>query len=257
MKEKNRKRFWVSFFICTVIILVILIPLLFVCHNYVFVIKDISAEGETQYSYDDIIAASGIVSGTPMYSIDKPKIKENIMRKYPYIGKVTIKRNLPSEIKITVSESTAKCYTYFENEYFALSDDLRVLEYTTDENKAKTFSDLCVKLPKMSYAIMGEYVEFFNEEKNEYIITVLKELSESVMREKIHTVSVENKFNIYMIYDDIYKITIGSSKDVSLKLMTAKAIIDSGKLEAGTKAIIDVSDPSEGSVITDKNLDLS
>ena len=76
------------------------------------------------------------------------------------------------------------------------------------------------------------------------------------LKGKALEISVDEKGNgavtVYAVCDGLYRIEFGSSEDISLTLEVAYAIIESGKLDSTMVSVIDVSDPSEGAVISDK-----
>ena len=83
---------------------------------------------------------------------------------------------------------------------------------------------------------------------------MIKAVKASKLADRTELVSVKNKFGVYSVCDGIYRIDFGSYEDIALKLDVAFAVIGSGKLTEGVPAAIDVSDPGEAQVISDKNL---
>lgn len=254
-KPRNRTRALVA--VCFIAGAVIIAVLVLVLHNFVFVIKNVNVEGARQSDPEKVAAASGVETGKPMYSINKSEISRRIMKSNPYVESVSVKRALPSDLNITVAESDASCYCVIADEYFILSDGLRVLEYTDDAKHAADAASFRLILPDVSRMILGEKVSFFSDSDHEYIKDVIDAVVASRLSERIELVSVKNKFGVYAVCDGMYRIYLGSYEDASLKLEVAFAIIDSGKLTDAVNAEIDVSDPTEAQVISDKNLILA
>lgn len=254
-KPRNRTRALVA--VCIIAGAVVIAILVLVLHNFVFVIKNVNVEGTLKSDSEKIAEASGVETGKPMYSINKREIADRIMKSDPYIESVSIKRALPSDLNITVSESEASCFCVVADEYFILSDGLRVLEYTDDAKYAESAASFRVVLPDVSRMILGEKVSFFSDSDHEYIKDVIDAVGASKLSERIELVSVKNKFSVYAVCDGMYRIDLGSYEDASLKFEVAFAIIDSGKLTEAVNAAIDVSDPTEAQVISDKNLILA
>ncbi len=240
--------------VCFIIGAVCVCLLAVVLHNFVFVIKNVKVEGNVYCTAESIIASSGIVSDEPMYSINKDEIAKNIKKANPYVDTVSVKRDLPSDIRIIVSESTPACYVSIADEHFVISDTLRVLEYTEDIGKVCSLSKKRVLLPEISCAILGEKLGFFSVSDTDYISDVIRAVSECKLADRVEVISLKNKFDIYVVCDGLYRIECGSASDISLKLEVAEAIISSGKLEPDVRAAINVSDPNEGTVVADKDM---
>ena len=56
----------------------------------VFGVHDIQVVGETRYSAEEIIAASGIRIGQSLFSVSKVKAHDNIMSQFPYLERVDV-----------------------------------------------------------------------------------------------------------------------------------------------------------------------
>lgn len=253
-EEKQKKRPRALLAVCIIAGAICVFALALVFHNFVFVIKNVNVEGTDKSDPESVVAAGGIETGKPIYSIDKSVIAKRIMQKNPYVESVSIKRDLPSDLNITVTESKAACYAAVADEFFILSDELRVLEYTKDRERAENIASFRLVLSDISRMILGEKVSFFSGSGHEYISEVIKAVAASKIRENIRLVSVENKFGIFAECTGKYRIDFGSYEDIALKIEVAYAIIESGKLTEGVPAKIDVSDPSEAQVISDKGL---
>ena len=72
-----------------------------------FRVERVSVSGCKRYTTEEIIAASGIQTGSNLYSLNKVSIDRSIRTKLPYVDALTINRALPSTILITVTECEA------------------------------------------------------------------------------------------------------------------------------------------------------
>lgn len=69
-----------------------------------FQVETIVVSGNSRYTQEQVIEASGIQIGDNLYHMNKFQVAQDIREKLPYIGEVSIRRGLPSTILITVSE---------------------------------------------------------------------------------------------------------------------------------------------------------
>lgn len=69
-----------------------------------FRVEVVAVVGNSRYTQEEIVAASGIQAGDNLYGMNKYKIDEALRQSLPYIGEVMIRRSPPSTIVITVKE---------------------------------------------------------------------------------------------------------------------------------------------------------
>ena len=70
----------------------------------VFGVHDIQVVGETRYSAEEIIAASGIRIGQSLFSVSKVKAHDNIMSQFPYLERVDVGNSSFDTVEIKVWE---------------------------------------------------------------------------------------------------------------------------------------------------------
>ena len=71
-----------------------------------FKVGEVEVQGNTLYSAQQIIEASGVQMGDNLLTVNKAEFAGRIMAKLPYIEKVSVGRNLPNTIVFSVQEST-------------------------------------------------------------------------------------------------------------------------------------------------------
>lgn len=99
--RRNRGRFGPLFkLLCVVAVIVALT----VGATVFFRVETVTVTGNQRYTEEEIVAASGIQPGDNLYSLNKVRIDRNLRTTLPYIGNLTINRELPSTIVITVTE---------------------------------------------------------------------------------------------------------------------------------------------------------
>ncbi len=72
-----------------------------------FQVETIAVVGNSRYTSEEVIAASGVEIGDNLFQMNKNQISQNILQQLPYIGEVTPKRSLPSTITFQVTEIQA------------------------------------------------------------------------------------------------------------------------------------------------------
>ena len=221
-----------------------------VCMALFLKIENIKVVGNERYSEEQIVTSSGIEIGQNLYAINKKSAKGFIMSDYPYINEVVIRRTLPSTLTFRITEEIPIYYTEICGEYFVLSSTLRVLE-KADENPNLDREDKLVLLllSDVKSAVVGQEIEFTKQLAFDYISTFIKNVTEHEIATDLTEIDISAKYNIYVTYQDRFRVYLGDNSETEMKLTFAKLMINEFKPEqSGT---IDAHDITVGSVILD------
>lgn len=69
-----------------------------------FQVENLAVTGNSRYTQEEIIAASGVQVGDNLFRMNKKQISQQILRQLPYVESVSILRGLPSTITFQVTE---------------------------------------------------------------------------------------------------------------------------------------------------------
>ena len=72
-----------------------------------FQVETIAVVGNSRYSAQEVIDASGVQIGDNLFQMNKNQISQRILQQLPYIGEVSPQRGLPSTLTIQVTEISA------------------------------------------------------------------------------------------------------------------------------------------------------
>ena len=75
-----------------------------------FRVSNIQVEGNTHYTDDEIIRAIDIEQGDNLFFFDRFAAISRVFAKLPYVEQLTVDRQLPNKVVITVVESKALAY---------------------------------------------------------------------------------------------------------------------------------------------------
>jgi len=93
-----------------------------------FRVDAILVEGNSRYTREEIIEASGIQQGDNLFQLNKFRIDQDLRSRLPYISELTIERKYPDTILITVKESTAIAALNYGGEWWLINDSCKLLE---------------------------------------------------------------------------------------------------------------------------------
>ncbi|MBO7682611.1 MAG: FtsQ-type POTRA domain-containing protein, partial [Clostridia bacterium] len=82
---------------------------------------------QSQYTAEQVRTASGVEEGDNLFLMKRAEVAEEIGHKLPYSGEVTVKRKLPSKVRIFVEDSTVANAVKYNDEYVLLNENYKVL----------------------------------------------------------------------------------------------------------------------------------
>ncbi len=221
-----------------------------------FKVKTIEVRGNKLYSSEDIIRTSGITEKDNLFAVKEADLQDTLSLEFPYIKKISVSRVFPSTLVVTVTEDSPCYYTEIGEEYYLLSETLRVLERAAS---ADAFTDrmdglLPLSLPAATYVVTGREVAFARESTYDYMMSFLNQLRASPLFPQISSIHASDKFSMYIILcDHRYKAILGSNEDMEAKLSFLSAIIEA-KFDETTIAQININKVESAFVTYGKSL---
>ncbi len=259
-RSRRRSRL-VSVLLIAALILTVVLALVTVGYFIVFRVKSVTVSGSEKYQNKAITeACQAGYSGMSMFRVSYQEMASQLQLNYPYLKTVEIRKVWPSSLEITVTDDAGAYYTEISDQYFVLSHELRVLE-RVDEESMLDYRGLChVTLPPVAYAVTGSYVRFMRESDFQNVSSVCRTLYQSEMSRLISSINMNDKFDMFFIYNNQYRIEFGKNEDLETKLELVRKIIDTFSDEFSSdklKGTVNVSDITLGFVIFDSKVKLS
>ena len=246
MKAKKRhKKFFrrINYILLTIVLCFVFV---IVCMALFLKIESIEVKGNERYTSEQIVDVSGISVGQNMYSISKPAAKKLIIAEYPYVSDVVIRRTLPSTLTFRITEDLPAYYTEICGEYYILSDTLRVLE-RTEELPSEESALIMIAFSDIKSVIVGEQISFSKEIMFEYVDSFIQSVNLHERKSNITSIDLTKRYNIYVNYEDRFRIYLGDNSETEMKLTFAGLMIDT--FEPNQRGEVDAHDITVGSVI--------
>ena len=255
-RERRRKAKWllIAALLCLSCVLIYVISRFL---GSFFIVGEINVEGESPYSADELIAASGISWNDKLYRTDKKAAEESISAKLPYISSVSVKIKLPSFVYSTVSSYKAVMYACIAGDYYALSGDMRVLERADKPDRFEAAGLMCVTLPQVGNAVVGTQLTLADGTDPGYIGRLVDVISGSELAGRVTKLFIDERFNTVLTVDGKYRVRFGSDAGAANKALAAARVIDECGYDADATAVIDVSDPAVVVAVKREGLDLT
>lgn len=224
-KKNKRKKIIIYSLLCFVFLCVGIALVL----TMFFDINTITVSGESAYSAEKIIEASGIKTGDNLIFISKQKANELITTQLPYIGSAEFKRRLPSKLEIIVKKTDPVYAAAKDGCYILLDENGKVLE-TGLEYIGENL--ILIKTEEIVSAETGKIITLSNEKA----LGKLKEVREACIEcglSDITAVDLSNIYNIKLEYQGRITLVLGETDSGNLlkKLDLGKAAIETQNKE--------------------------
>lgn len=186
-------------------------------------VGDIEIIGANPYDSFEIIQATQLKSSDNWSRVDTKALEEKLLREKKYLKSVEVKKKFPNKIVIRVEPKYARWYMDFEGVYYALDDDMYVIDEITD---VKGVTKLI--LPNVRTALSDEVPEFGQSEiETKETVKIIHTVSgNSAISSRLTVVDVSDRTNIRLVVDGKYDIVLGSSNDISGKLACAAEMLE-------------------------------
>lgn len=189
-------------------------------------IREIDVSGISYCSAEKIITDSGIKLGSHTYAVSKGKIAEKIKSENIYVRSVTVRRTLPKKMHIIIEEYPPAFALECDGQYFILSDRLTVLEVRDDIGSSFYSGTAKLSLSGIKSLAIGKQIEFEEADDYSFYLGIIDTILSSPIGEKLSEIDLRQKFDIHILYNNIYTIvlpswrTLDSDLSLCIKLIT-------------------------------------
>ena len=238
-------------------------------------IDSIEVAGDVDmFNESEVIRAAEIDVGDRLFAKTSWTIKKNIQRNMPLAEKVTVYKSPFGKVTIKIELSGVDYYTGIGEKYYALDENLTVLDSNISGSKYSAYGAVLIKLPETREPMLGERLVFFDtveetdtegetlyEIREEtfyaYVTKFLSALKESGYHTDANGVILTEKFDVTLIYAEKFKVRFGNVNDLDVKFRVLYEILAEGSMQYSDRATIDLSDPTRPTARTDLTLDFS
>lgn len=95
-------------------------------------VRNIVIEGDTRYSDEQIIEASGLYVGQSLLGVNKVTAHDNLLEQLPYLNSVTISNTQLSTLRIRLTETTVMAAVQVKDGWMIVGDNNQALEHITE-----------------------------------------------------------------------------------------------------------------------------
>ena len=182
-------------------------------------IKEITASGGTYYTVEELCDAAGLESGDRMFGFSRSRAEKKLLSECGLLSDVRFKRTLGGALTIVTEEKESDFYVNVSGTYCLLSREsfcVLLQSEGTDRFAENGFYE--ISLPDVRVAFLGDKLEYGNEKENEYVSILLDALDSSALSGRVTGIRAAERFDLSVIIDGKYDVSLGSVKDIRDKL---------------------------------------
>ena len=242
LKERRRRKkrgSYVIYYIMLAVIAVIIFTILSI--TVLFNADKITIEGESDYSDEQIIEASGLHGNENLVRLNTSGIPQKILDKLVTLDSVKVDKVFPSTIKITVVRSVPMASFLYNGRNYVISHIGRVMKI--DDNDSTECMHVIGYTPAES-VIVGGFITAEDPEQDRLISEISAGIEKAALKD-ITTVDITDNIGIVLTYQDRIQISIGSVIDLDQKLKIATELIYGGYIDENERVTLDISDKSK------------
>ena len=181
-------------------------------------VKEILVEGETRYTDEEIIKASGLYVGQSLLSVNKIKAHDALTAAFPYLNTVEVGNSSFYTLRIRVSDVPVMAAVEMEEDWMILGDNNRALERVAED-----------AIPEGTVRIKG--AEFENKAVgksllDERSLRICRALIEAATRydlDSMTTVDITTKTKIHILLNERMQVVLGNETNLTNQI---KALVD-------------------------------
>lgn len=215
-------------------------------------VANIQVTGNTKYTSEEIVAESGIKVGDNMFMVNKFDVADRILKKYPYIEQIKIRRHLPDTFTFEITERTPAGYVVSDGNRWLVDKNAYILEMIPEGTN--------VSVPKVVGAevlapSVGARLVLKNEDRMKALKEVLGALCETGLCPNVGRIEISKLYSINLIYANRFRVNLGDASELTKKIEMLKAVIN--ELNDFDKGEINVSAIKEARFRPNNDIDLS
>lgn len=191
-----------------------------------FKVSAVEVTGNSKYSGDAIIKASGINIGDSILSVSSGEVEEKIKKEFTAVKKANVKKSFPSKITIEITEYEEVLFAAFGEYYYSFDSELHVVEKYDSIETAELLGMKRIYIPGVTQCITGTKLETEDSDIPEMIMRLYENLEKYDLFFDIGDIDFRDKFNITFTLGVEYTVKLGNIIDCATKLEFLKGIID-------------------------------
>ena len=213
-KRKKRGCIYSLILLFAAIFIVLSLTVLFRCEK-------IMVTGDSDYTQEEIIHASGLKLDKNIFLSDRNSAKTLIESKLPLVEDARISIRFPNALEIHVTKAVPAAALKYENQYIMLSRKGKVLKIQASmPNDIPVVSGLSIKEVQE-----GKHIQYERKEAGEILSSLIQQWGEQQTGLSMTEIHFTESLGISLKFDNRLNVQIGTYLDMDTKISFAGSII--------------------------------
>lgn len=203
-----------------------------------FRVEQMEIVGLTRYDTQDVLNTFGIKQGDNLFFCDSLRGQKRLLAQYPYFESVSVERDLPSRMVVTVKEAQPiAAVNSTQGGWFVLDKDCRVLERTDQEGAKDAAEVLGLRTPG---AEPGQTLPAEDPDVLEALKTLANGLDKVGLGGKATLYNLQDLDSIWFLYEERFAVCVGDTKNLDHKLAILQALVTGDQFSPSDKGSINL-----------------
>ena len=203
-----------------------------------FRVDKVEVKGSERYTVEEILQTAEVESGDNLFLLNKNSMVRRMLTFLPYLDTITIVRQLPDSITITVTDCVPVAYFAQNGAYFIVDVKCKVLERQDTVPELAELTGLTALRPMVGFKLS---VEELQREQLASLTKLLAMLHHRDLTGSITKLDLTGQRYITVGYQDRIDVRYGYTNDYVYATNKAKLILEQ-RLLSTEYGILDVSD---------------
>lgn len=210
--------------------------IVFLITSPLFNITKISVTGNDKVSEEQIISLSKIELETNIYKMVTSKVSENV-KENAYIDTVTVKRKLPNEVDIIVTERKPQYMLQYGNAYVYISSQGYMLEISEEKLQLPVISGYSTTQEELN---AGNRLNIEDLKKLEVILRIMESATNNDIAKDISAIDISDANNYTLIFESKGKTAyLGEATNINDKIIVLKQMLIKSEGTSGKAFLMD------------------
>ncbi|HZJ57384.1 MAG TPA: FtsQ-type POTRA domain-containing protein [Clostridia bacterium] len=214
-----------------------------------FQIREITVVGNNRILEEDIVKRAGIPGNQNIFRLDKGLIKERLETE-PYIEVLSIKRQYPYGVTITLREKEAAGIIPYLNSYYVIDRDCYIMEIA---DSLDNFQYPLIRGIQVRNFVVGKRLIASDEYQLKVLTRILESIEDLELEDQISELIVDNPEDVELILMGGMRTRVGQAIEVDKKLIWLKSQEIQEILGGVAGGILDLSAPSKPVFYSDES----
>ena len=203
-----------------------------------FRVSSIEVIGNSLYTPEEIIAASGIEQGDNLFFINRISTGSRIISKLPYVEFATVNRYLPNRLEIEITESSAIAWVEADDGKWSIDRGCKLLSRLEHQD-----AELLIQVKGLR-AIAPEIGDGLvpgeaDTPKVAYLSEILRRISALSIAADVSWIDMSDVSNPSFRFRERFTVKLGTDEDLDYKFQLLLTAV--GELKEGDSGTLDLS----------------